>query len=102
MVYHALGRRAESSAALAELIDKYERTSPFAIANVLAIQGDEDGAFDWLEKAAQSRDLILGSTTFYPGLISLHSDARWSLFLRKHGMAPEQLAAIKLDVAVPR
>jgi TolB-like protein/Flp pilus assembly protein TadD len=101
MVYHKLGRRAESSAALAELIDKYERTSPVAIANVLAIQGDEDGAFDWLEKAAQSRDLTLGSTTLYPGLISLHSDARWSLFLRKHGMAPEQLAAIKFDVKVP-
>ena len=29
------------------------------------------------------------------------SDPRWLPFLRKLGMAPEQLAAIKLDVTVP-
>jgi hypothetical protein len=33
---------------------------------------------------------------------SLHEDPRWLRFLRKHGMAPEQLAAIKFDVKVPR
>ena len=32
---------------------------------------------------------------------NLHSDPRWLPFLRKLGMAPEQLAAIKFDVKVP-
>ena len=34
-------------------------------------------------------------------LSNLHSDPRWLPFLRKHGMAPEQLAAIKFDVKLP-
>jgi hypothetical protein len=34
-------------------------------------------------------------------LRNLHDDPRWLPFLRKHGFAPEQLAAIKLDVPVP-
>ena len=34
-------------------------------------------------------------------LVNLHSDSRWLPFLRKIGMAPEQLAAIKFDVKVP-
>ena len=37
----------------------------------------------------------------YPLFSNLHSDARWLPFLRKHGMAPEQLAAIKFDVKLP-
>lgn len=33
---------------------------------------------------------------------NLHEDPRWLPFLRKLGMAPEQLAAIKFDVSVPK
>ena len=32
----------------------------------------------------------------------IHSDARWLPLLRKLGMAPEQLAAIKFDVTLPQ
>ena len=44
---------------------------------------------------------MLGTLAVYPSLASLHSDPRWLPFLRKLGMAPEQLAAIKFDVKVP-
>ena len=39
MAYHALGRKAESDAALAELIKKYETTMPYNIAYVLRASG---------------------------------------------------------------
>lgn len=35
-------------------------------------------------------------------LANIHSDPRWLPFLRKLGMAPEQLEAIKFDVTLPK
>src|SRR5688572_21682754 len=101
MVHHALGRHAESDAALNDLIEKYEKTMAWSIATVLAFRGEADRAFAWLNKAVQYNDPTLMSTAGYPMLANLHSDSRWLPFLRKIGMAPEQLAAIKFDVKVP-
>jgi len=92
----------ESDAALAELIRKYHRTSAASIAMVFAFRSANDRAFEWLDKAKQQHDLALGSIAAYPMYANLHSDPRWLPFLRKLGMAPEQLAAIKFDVTVPR
>jgi TolB-like protein/Flp pilus assembly protein TadD len=100
--YQALGRKAESDAAFAELKNKYPDTKPFSMAVVLAYRGDVDGAFATLEKAAQVNDIDLGATAVYPTFANLHKDPRWLPFLRKLGMAPEQLAAIKFDVRVPQ
>ena len=101
MAYHALGRKEESKAALRALIEKYERTQAFNVACVYAFRGETDRTFEWLEKAAQYKDLSLGSLPVYPFFTRLRSDPRWPPFLRKHGMAPEQLAAIRFDVKVP-
>jgi TolB-like protein/tetratricopeptide (TPR) repeat protein len=101
MAYHALGRKADSDAALAELIRKYKSTAAYSIATVLAYRGEADAAFDWLEKAAHYHDANLGTLPVYPTLANLRSDPRWVPFLRKLGMAPEQLAAIKFDVTLP-
>ena len=68
---------------------------------VFAYRGAADRAFEWLDKAVQQHDLTLGSIAAYPMFATLHSDPRWLPFLRKLGMAPEQLAAIKFDVKVP-
>jgi tetratricopeptide (TPR) repeat protein len=99
--YHALGRKAESDAALDELIRKYGRTMPTNIAWVLAFRGEDDRAFEWLDKAVEYRDIALGTIQFDPWWEILHSDPRWLPFLRKHGMAPEQFAAIEFDVKLP-
>src|SRR4029453_9424923 len=92
MTYHSLGRKSDSDAALAELVRKYEGTSAFSIATVLAIRGEADRAFEWLDKAAQYHDTNVGTLAVYPTLVSLHSDPRWLPFLRKLGMTPDQLA----------
>jgi tetratricopeptide (TPR) repeat protein len=102
MARHAQRMEPESDAALAELIRKYHRTSAASIAMVFAFRSANDRAFEWLDKAKQQHDLALGSIAAYPMYANLHSDPRWLPFLRKLGMAPEQLAAIKFDVTVPR
>ncbi|MDB6114795.1 MAG: hypothetical protein JWQ62_1740 [Lacunisphaera sp.] len=101
IVYHALGRKTESDAALAELIAKYERESAWNIAYVYAFRGEADAAFEWLEKAIVYHDPGLSLTAVQPQFANIRSDPRWLPFLRRIGLAPEQLAAIKFDVKVP-
>ena len=55
MAYHALGRKADSDAALAALIAKYEKDAPYNIAYVYAFRGEADQAFAWLAKAGRVR-----------------------------------------------
>jgi TolB-like protein/Flp pilus assembly protein TadD len=99
---HALGHSKKSNAALDELIKKYGNVYPISIASVTAFRGEADRAFEWLDKAVQSHDPNFGSIPFDPFFTNIHADPRWSLFLRKNGMAPEQLAAIKFDVKLPQ
>jgi hypothetical protein len=101
MAYHALGRNTESDAALNKLI-KLEKEATFGIAYVLAYLGQTDRSFEWLDKSLEYRDLGLGALPFEPFLDSLHSDRRWLPLLGRLGMAPEQLAAIKFNITVPK
>jgi TolB-like protein/Tfp pilus assembly protein PilF len=101
MAYHALGRAAESNAALAELIDKYEQQWAYNIANVLAYRGEIDTAFEWLEKAVQYKDPGLTDVSTDPLLANISDDPRWLPFLERIGKSPEQLAAIEFEVTLP-
>jgi tetratricopeptide (TPR) repeat protein len=101
MAYHALGRKADSDAALAALAAKYEKDGPFNIAYVYAFRGDADKAFEWLEKAAQNSDPGLSVIVTENLFDNLHKDPRWLPFLRKIGKAPEQLAKIRFEVKLP-
>jgi len=102
MAWHALGNQRESDAALAELIRTQEKDSAYNIAYVLAYRGEADRAFEWLDKAVAYHDTGLANIAILPLFANLHSDPRWLPFLRKLGLAPEQLAAIKFDVKVPQ
>ena len=98
--YHALGQKRASDAALKELIDKYPNWAG-VIAFTFAYRGETDRAFRWLNRAAALRDATLAKVPTDLWLQSLHDDPRWLPFLRKHGKAPEQLAAIKFELKVP-
>jgi tetratricopeptide (TPR) repeat protein len=102
MVYRTLGRNADSDAALAEAIAKYAADWAYNIAYVLAWRNEPDRAFEWLDKAVAQQDAGLSEIASNPLFANLHDDPRWLPFLRKVGKAPEQLAAIKFDVKVPR
>ena len=101
MAYHALGRKAESDAALAALIAKAEKTAPYGIAYVCAFRGEADKAFEWLDKAVESHNPGLSEIVPKNLFDNIHSDPRWLPFLRKLGKAPEQLAQIKFKLTLP-
>lgn len=100
---HARGQTAESDAVLAGLIEKYGDTMPTHISAVLAVRGEADRAFTWLEKAARTNDpaMLRLPNPYAPMFDKLRDDPRWLPMLRSIGMAPEQLAAIKFDVTLP-
>jgi tetratricopeptide (TPR) repeat protein len=102
MAYHALGRKADSDAALAALIAKYEKDSPYNIAYVYAFRGQADTAFTWLDKAIEYGDTGLGEIVTENLFDKIHADPRWLPFLRKLGKAPEQLAKIEFKVTLPQ
>jgi tetratricopeptide (TPR) repeat protein len=101
MAYHALGRHADSDAALAALIAKYEKDWPYNIAYVHAFRGEADKAFEWLDKAMANGDSGLSEIVTEPLFDKIHTDPRWSPFLHKIGKAPEQLAKIEFKVTLP-
>ncbi|MGH8123297.1 MAG: tetratricopeptide repeat protein, partial [Rudaea sp.] len=101
MAYHALGRKAESDAALAQLIAKYEKDGPYNIAYVYAFRGDADLAFEWLDKTVQYADPGLSGIPTENLFDNIRQDPRWLSFLRKIGKAPEQLAKIEFKVTLP-
>jgi TolB-like protein/Flp pilus assembly protein TadD len=102
MAYHALGRKADSDAALAALIAKYEKDSSYNIAYVYAYRGEADPAFAWLDKAIEYVDGGLGEIVTENFFDKIHRDPRWLPFLRKIGKAPEQLAKIEFKVTLPQ
>jgi TolB-like protein/lipoprotein NlpI len=102
MAYHALGRKADSDAALAALIAKHEKDAPYNIAYVYAYRGEADKAFEWLDKAVEYGDDGLAEIVTEKLFDNIHADPRWLAFLRKVGKAPEQLAKIEFKVALPQ
>lgn len=101
MVYHALGKRAESDAALAAVTASNAGDSAYNIAYVHAMRGETDLAFKWLDRAIENHDTGLSDIAFEPTLASLHGDARWLPLLKKLGKSPQQLGAIRFEVALP-
>lgn len=83
LTYHALGRKTEAEAALAELTAKYQGDSAFQIAEVYAFRGQADLAFEWLERAYAQRDSGLSEIKGDPLLKSLERDPRYAAFLKK-------------------
>jgi hypothetical protein len=101
MVFHRLGRQVDSDATLAELIANHGKDWAYNIAYIYAYRGEADRAFEWLDKAVAYGDPGLAEIVAERLFSSIHSDPRWLPFLRKLGKAPEQLAKIEFNVALP-
>ena len=81
----------ESDAAVAELIAIASETGAYQIAEVYGYRNDKDRAFEWLERARRQRDAGLPALRADTLLPNLHDDPRWDAFLRKMGLADDQL-----------
>jgi tetratricopeptide (TPR) repeat protein len=83
MACDALGRHAESDAALRELEAGQLLGRHMRIAEVYAVRGDLAEAMEWLEKAYDAKDASLYYLKGHPPFRNLVSDPRYKAFLRK-------------------
>lgn len=102
LVEHALGNHGASDAALQELISKFSTVSPWNIAYIYAYRGQTELAFSWLDKAEQVHDSGIAIINSEPMFSNLYSDPRWTAHLRKLGKLPEQKAAVRFQVPLPK
>jgi TolB-like protein/DNA-binding winged helix-turn-helix (wHTH) protein/Tfp pilus assembly protein PilF len=97
IAYSALNRTNESDEALNQLIGRYAEDWAYYIAVVFAFRGNSDRAFYWLDIATRNHDASLTYAAIEPLLANIHDDSRWSPFLERIGMAPEQLNSIEFS-----
>ena len=83
VAYHALGRKKEADAALAEFIAKYQSDGPYQVAAIYAFRGETDRAFEWLERAYARRDGGLSEMKGDFFLKNIERDPRYAAFLKK-------------------
>src|SRR6267378_354237 len=85
VAYHALGRKAQSSAALEKLSELPAHAFLSAEGNTYV--GNVDQAFEWLERAYTQRSASLCQIKLAPRLRNLRGDPRWQLLLKKMRLA---------------
>jgi len=83
MVYSALGRRADSDAALKELQEKFAPRDAYGIAQAYAYRGELDAAMGWLERAYRQHDAQMLYIVADPLLQNLHHDQRFQALLAR-------------------
>ena len=67
----------------------------------MAMRGDANQAFAWIDKALAQSPFALNGASQDPTLAKMRSNLRWLPALSALGQAPEQLPAITFDVVVP-
>ncbi|HVF64273.1 MAG TPA: adenylate/guanylate cyclase domain-containing protein [Casimicrobiaceae bacterium] len=87
VVEHVRNEHAASDAALAELIETQGADSPYQVAEVYGGRGQNDEAFEWLERTYNDRDPGLSYMKMDPLLVNLRSDPRWDRLLAKMNFA---------------
>jgi TolB-like protein len=83
MVYSAMGKRAESDAALNSLVEKFASSDAYRIAEVHAYRGEISEAFRWLDRAYQDHNFGMVGLKTEPLLRNLHSDPRFEALLSR-------------------
>ena len=68
------------------MLDPRSSAAPTQIAEVYALQGDRNKAFEYLEKAYAEQDAELMACIRFPAFDVLHSDPRYGEFMRKVGL----------------
>jgi tetratricopeptide (TPR) repeat protein len=101
MVLYELGRLDEHEASLQEFIDLRGGTRPSEVAQIYAFTGNNDAAFDWLNKAIAINEPRFGTELSLPVYDPIRKDMRWINILQRMGVSPVQLNAIEFEVTPP-
>ena len=83
---HVLGNRKEADAALADLIAHARDGFAYQIAQIYAVRGEADKAFEWLQISFDDHDGGTLGLSVDPLLRSLRDDPRYKNFLVKLGL----------------
>jgi TolB-like protein/Flp pilus assembly protein TadD len=83
---YVVGDRQAADAALADLIAKAREGFAYQIAEVYAVRGERDKAFDWLQISFDDRDAGMLSLLVDPLLRGLRDDVRYKNLLAKLGL----------------
>jgi eukaryotic-like serine/threonine-protein kinase len=85
ILYVKLGRVADSDEALRKLTEEHAEGNAYQIAEVEAMRGEIDRAFEWLERALEERDSGVTHAKVNPRFRLLQGDPRWAPLLKKLG-----------------
>jgi serine/threonine-protein kinase len=85
--HYARGDRQAADAALADLIAKAREGFAYQIAEVYAVRGEADKAFEWLQISFDDRDAGALGLLVDPLLRGLHDDPRYKNLLAKLGLS---------------
>jgi TolB-like protein len=80
---YSLGHLDASERALQQFIAKFGKDSAYLVASVYAWRGENDPAFEWLNRAYDMRDGGLPWIKIDPGLLGLRGDPRYKALLRR-------------------
>jgi len=86
LAQYVRGDRAAADAALADLISNGRENLAYQIAEVYAVRGEKDKAFEWLQIAVDNHDTGMLTLLIDPLLRSLRDDPRYKNFLAKLGL----------------
>ncbi|HEU0275176.1 MAG TPA: tetratricopeptide repeat protein [Candidatus Udaeobacter sp.] len=86
LAQYVRGDREAADAALADLITYSRDSLAYQIAQVYAVRGETDKAFEWLQIAINNQDGGIPSLLVDPLLRSLHDDPRYKNLLAKVGL----------------
>lgn len=86
VAHYVRGDRAAADTALADLIANAREGFAYQIAEVYALRGEEDKAFEWLQTAFEDRDAGMLGLLVDPLLRGLRDDARYKNLLAKVGL----------------
>jgi TolB-like protein len=83
---HVVGDREAADAALADLIAKAREGFAYQIAEVYAVRGEADKAFEWLQRSFDDRDAGMLGLLVDPLLRGLRDDPRYKNLVAKVGL----------------
>jgi TolB-like protein len=86
LAHYARGDRRAADAALADLIAKAREGFAYQIAEVYAVRGEADKAFEWLQVSLDDRDAGMLGLLVDPLLRGLRNDPRYKNLLAKLGL----------------
>ena len=87
LTYNALGRKKEVDKLLSDFIIKFPKGEMYQIAEVYAVLGNKDKAFEYLEKSYVAREARITYLKGDPLLKNLESEPRYTDFLKKMNLA---------------